>query len=99
MPVVWQLSPGEGVRIDGTDIWTLERIIDDGLGAELVAPNGQRVTLQMDVVFRVGPGFRFTLAPGAPEGSIRLVMEAYVPLMHRHPPRSLKLLPPRQKRR
>jgi len=90
MPIVWTVSEGEGVRIDGTDIWMVDRILDGGASAEVIAPDGRRVTLQEEVVFRVGPGFNMWLTSGAPEGAIRLVMESYTPLMHRHPPRNHK---------
>lgn len=93
MAVMWIVKEGEGVRIDGIDIWTVERIIEDGTAAELRAPDGSLVTLREDVPFRVGPAFRMSLAPGAPEGCIHLVMDAYAPLMHRHPPRNHKKAP------
>jgi hypothetical protein len=92
MPIAWTIRQGEGVRIDGTDIWTVEQISDDG-ATVLIGPDGARVTLSGEQPYRLGPGFRIWLGPGAPKGSIRLVMEAYVPLMHRHPPRDHKAKP------
>lgn len=90
MPIVWQVFEGEGVRIDGTDVWILKRIMQDGTAAEMLAPDGSLVVLEEDIAFRVGPGFRMWVMPGAPKGSVRLAMEAYVPVMHRHPPRNHK---------
>jgi hypothetical protein len=90
MPIVWTVLQGEGVRLDGTDIWTVERIIDQGASAELAGPDGRRIKLLADQPYRLGPGFRMWLVPGTPSGAVRLVMDAYVPLMHRHPPRDHK---------
>ncbi|WP_237213190.1 hypothetical protein [Falsiroseomonas oryziterrae] len=87
MAIFWVIPEGEGVRVDGTDIWLVAKIHADG-SADLTTPDGRTVTLQPEIAFRVGPGFRMWLMPGAPAGTVRLAMESYVPLMHRHPPRS-----------
>lgn len=90
MAIFWDVREGEGVRIDGTDVWIVTRILEHGTAAELLGPPGQRVTLHEDIPYRPGPGFRMWLVPGASEGCVRLAMEAYVPLMHRHPPRDTR---------
>ncbi|WP_203070558.1 hypothetical protein [Falsiroseomonas ponticola] len=91
MAIFWTIKEGEGIRIDGTDIWMINRIIDGGGAAEVATPFGDIIILEENAVFRVGPGFRMWLERGDLDGHVRLAMEHYVPLMHRHPPRNHKI--------
>ena len=49
MAIFWDVREGEGVRLDGTDVWLVTRILEDGTAAELLGPAGQRVTLHEDI--------------------------------------------------
>jgi hypothetical protein len=93
MAICWTIQEGTGVRVDGTDIWLVEQIIEDGTAAILRSPSGQLVTLKENIEFRVGPGFKMWIAPSPLPGSIMLVMESYTPIMHRQPPRDHKAKP------
>lgn len=90
MPLARDLMVGEGVRIDGTDIWLLKEIIEDGTAAVMFDPTGKEVTLRQDVAYRVGPGFRLSVAAIDAPAHIRLVIDAYIPLVHLYPPRTGK---------
>lgn len=93
MPLVMSLQIGQGVRFDQTDIWTLREILNDGLAAVFIAPNSQKVTISEGSVIRVGPGLRLSLAAPATPSEVRLIVDAYMPLIHRYPARPN---PPRQ---
>ena len=88
MPIIWLILEGEGVRIDQTDIWIVEKVLAGGTAARLRRPDGGMIELQENIVHRVGPGFRIWLAPNAPAGHVHLAVEAYAPVMHRYPPRN-----------
>lgn len=90
MPLIAELSVGEGVRIDAEDIWLLKDVIEDGTAAVLFAPGGLEVTIHQDVPFRAAPGLRLSVAPCEGADRIKLVIDAYVPLIHRYPPRTGK---------
>ena len=86
----YTLAPGEGLRIDFTDIWTLRSIIDDGATAILMDPRGQTITLQRDRWHRPAPGFRLSLAPSSTSERIHLIADCYIPRIFRHPPRDTR---------
>lgn len=90
MALTRDLMVGEGVRIDATDIWLLKEIIEDGTAAVMFDPAGKEVTLRQDVAYRVGPGFRLSVAAIDAPAHIRLVIDAYIPLVHLYPPRTGK---------
>ena len=92
MPIIADLGVGEGVRIDTTDEWLLKDVIHDGTAAVLFDPTGKEVTLQQDVAYRVAPGLRLSVLPAAQPDRIKLVIDAYIPLIHRYPPRTGKPL-------
>ena len=58
MPLVLDLRVGEGVRLDGTDIWLLKDIRADGAAAIFFDPTGSEVVLERDVPHRVAPGLK-----------------------------------------
>ncbi len=90
MALTRDLTVGEGVRIDGTDIWVLKEIIEDGTAAVMFDPAGKEVILKQDIAYRAGPGFRLSVAPVAEPDHIRLILDAYIPLVHLYPPRTGK---------
>lgn len=92
MPLVADLAVGEGVRIDATDTWVLKEVIHDGTAAVLFDPAGKEVTVQADVAFRAAPGLRLSITPADKPDRIRLVIDAFIPLIHRYPPRTGKPL-------
>lgn len=92
MPLVAELSIGEGVKIDARDIWLLKEIVHDGTAAVLFDPAGKEVTVHEDVAFRAAPGLRLSVAPSDKPDRIRLVIDAFIPLVHRYPPCTGKAL-------
>ncbi len=89
MPLFVDLAVGEGVRIDGTNIWLLKTIAEDGAAARFFDPLGREVVLEADVPFRAAPGLKLWLSPvGGSAERVRLVLDAYIPLIHRYPPRT-----------
>ena len=87
VPLIYYAKPGEGVRIDVTDIWTVKSISADGISAVIMRPDGSLVTLAEDPPHRIAPGLRLSVMPGRHPGEIALVVDAFIPLIHRHPPR------------
>lgn len=87
MPIIYYSAVGEGVRIDITDVWTVKSIGPDGTSAVIMGPDGQLIGLAGDEVHRVAPGLRLGVAPGRRPGEIGIVLDAFIPLVHRHPPR------------
>jgi len=87
MALLIDLGIGEGVRIDATDIWLLKAIHDDGTAA-FFDPAGAEVVLQQEASLRVAPGLRLSISPSQEPGRLRLVLDAYIPLIHRYPPRT-----------
>lgn len=97
MPLCLGLNPGEGVRVDRTDLWMLRAVIDDGAAAKFVDPQARLITSRQAQLYQVGPGLRRAVTLGRAPDEIILVIDAYVPLVHRHPPRTRMLQPePRQ---
>ena len=88
MPMVMELSVGQGVKIDTADIWLLKEVIQDGTAAVVLDPAGKEVTLVEDFAYRAAPGLRLSVMPATQPDRIRLVIDAFIPLIHRHPPRS-----------
>lgn len=96
MPIIMTLAVGEAARIDRTDIWTLQAVFEGGTAAEFVDPSGRTVLLRQAVPFRAGPGLHLSVLPADQPGSIRLVVDAYIPLVLRHPPRDHRRTSPVQ---
>ncbi|WP_198375346.1 hypothetical protein [Neoroseomonas rubea] len=90
MPIVVELIVGHGVKIDTSDIWLLKEVIQDGTAAVVVDPAGKEVTLVEDIAYRAAPGLRLSVMPATQPERIRLVIEAFIPLIHRYPPRNNK---------
>ncbi|HYF18725.1 MAG TPA: hypothetical protein VEA40_12730 [Ramlibacter sp.] len=86
-PREYDLLPGQGLRIDFTDVWTCREIIEDGTAALFADPWGELVTLRQDHWFRVAPGFRISVQPAPEAGKITLLVHHYAPIILRHPPR------------
>ena len=92
MPIVAELAAREGEKIDGRDIWLVKEIVHDGTAAVLFDPAGQEVTVHEDIPFRAAPGLRLSVTPSDKADRIRLVIDAFIPLIHRYPPRTGKAL-------
>lgn len=90
MPIVVELMVGHGVKIDTSDVWLLKEVIQDGTAAVMIDPTGKEVTLVEDTAYRAAPGLRLSVMPATQPDRIRLVIDAFIPLIHRHPPRNNK---------
>lgn len=88
MPLAVKLKIGEGVRIGQTDVWLLHAVAENPAAAEFVDPTGQHVSLQEWPCHQVGPGLKLSIKPAQAPDEIILIVDAYVPLVQRHPPRA-----------
>lgn len=98
MLIVFTCTPGEGVRVDGTEIVMVKAVTGTGDGADILLPDGSSIALSGDQRFRLGPGLQIGVTPASQPGTIGLLFDAYIPIMVRHPRRDYRRHLPKRER-
>ena len=86
MSIVFNIPVQYGFLIDRTDVWVLQHIRDNGCTGVFRTSNDQEVVLRTGQQSRVAPGLRLGLMKPSKLGEVRLVIDAYIPLIQCHGP-------------